>query len=530
MNVIADEDFEFLIEAAMELNEYERPQAVKHSATVALASISGSDKPGDDFNSRADWEEILTPHGWKKTRSVGNKIYWQRPGKDGDGISATTGYCKNQKSGELFFCFSSNGAPFEECVGYSKFGTYALLNHNDDFVAAAKALNAKGWGKQYASLVIGETASATPAAPVLSASDSIPEGENIILRASEVTPKRMEWLWPGRIPLGKLVAFAGPGGIGKTMVLMDLVARITRGAEWPFAKGECANQGQCLYLSAEDEPDDTLVPRLIQCKADLSKVCFLKNAVLDYFTMADMKTLDRALRECGGDVRLAVFDPPTSFVGAVDDHKNAELRQLFGPLKSWAAKNKITIIFNTHINKSTSNPDAAGRVIGSVAWVNAPRAAYLFTRDADDPTRRLVSLFKQNLGPERPSMVYRIVTEETILGQQARVEWVEEVDTTADEALAKKPDKQTERVSKAIEFLVARFRQAKSWRSDDLMQRAKEEGISRNTLFEAKEALHMPKPRVETFESGNKWFYWWVPDNWEPLRNHEAGYDPPAFE
>src|SRR5207244_3079079 len=133
--------------------------------------------------------------------------------------------------------------------------------------------------------------------------------------ASSVTPRKVDWLWPGRLPLGKLITFAGPGGIGKTFVLCDITARITAGLEWPCCGGELAELGHVLFLSAEDDPDDTLVPRLIECGARLDRVHFLKNQVQDYFTLGDLKTLDRALAEIAEPVRLVVLDPPTSFLG-----------------------------------------------------------------------------------------------------------------------------------------------------------------------------------------------------------------------
>ena len=52
-------------------------------------------------------------------------------------------------------------------------------------------------------------------------------------------------------------------------------ARVTKGMDWPDAAGECCTPGQVLFISGEDEADDTLVPRLIEMGADLDKVIFL---------------------------------------------------------------------------------------------------------------------------------------------------------------------------------------------------------------------------------------------------------------
>jgi hypothetical protein len=100
-------------------------------------------RPGDDFNTRATWESVLEPHGWKAVRHYGNgKIDWRRPGKK-EGISATTNYAGSG----LFYVFSSSTI-FQQERGYSKFSTYALLNFNSDFSAAAKELANLGYGEQ----------------------------------------------------------------------------------------------------------------------------------------------------------------------------------------------------------------------------------------------------------------------------------------------------------------------------------------------------------------------------------------------
>src|SRR5262249_39211626 len=104
----------------------------------------GGLRPGDDFNERATWEEVLEPHGWVKDRTIGGEIRWTRPDKDG-GTSATTGH--NDGGFHVFTC---NAPPFEAHENRDKFGIYALLNHNGDFDAAAKALAEKGYGTKSA--------------------------------------------------------------------------------------------------------------------------------------------------------------------------------------------------------------------------------------------------------------------------------------------------------------------------------------------------------------------------------------------
>jgi Bifunctional DNA primase/polymerase, N-terminal len=113
--------------------------------------------PGDDFNARGpDWPDLLGPHGWHVVHGRGDVRYWRRPGKDGPGWSATTGYCSTEKGGDLFCVFSTNAYPFpapsgdRRCSAHSRFSAYALLEHGADLGAAARALYRLGYGERVA--------------------------------------------------------------------------------------------------------------------------------------------------------------------------------------------------------------------------------------------------------------------------------------------------------------------------------------------------------------------------------------------
>lgn len=96
-------------------------------------------RPGDAFNERANWPDILEPHGWQAVFERGGVIHWRRPGKD-FGTSATT----NHGGTDRLFVFSSSTA-FESERSFSKFGAYAVLNHGGDFRAASRALAVQGY-------------------------------------------------------------------------------------------------------------------------------------------------------------------------------------------------------------------------------------------------------------------------------------------------------------------------------------------------------------------------------------------------
>lgn len=100
--------------------------------------------PGDDFENRTTWEDILQPSGWTVlSRNVGGETHWVRPGKrPGEGMSATTGRASDR---DRLYVFSTS-TEFDSEVPYTKFGAYALLNFGGDHSAAARELVRLGFG------------------------------------------------------------------------------------------------------------------------------------------------------------------------------------------------------------------------------------------------------------------------------------------------------------------------------------------------------------------------------------------------
>ena len=99
-------------------------------------------RPGDIFNERATWAELLEPDGWTLfQRDSDATERWTRPGKD-RGTSATTG--NPQHEGDKLHVFTSSTA-FEPGEAYTKFAYYAITKHDGDFAAAAAQLAKEGY-------------------------------------------------------------------------------------------------------------------------------------------------------------------------------------------------------------------------------------------------------------------------------------------------------------------------------------------------------------------------------------------------
>jgi putative DNA primase/helicase len=377
--------------------------------------------------------------------------------------------------------------------------------------------------------------------------DHVGSGPELIARcAAGVKPEPVEWLWSGRIALGKLTLIAGEAGLGKSQVSIAMAAAVTTGGEWPCSGGR-APQGHVVILSAEDGAADTVVPRLMAAGADLHRVQIV-SAVRDddgrsrraFDLSADLMLLEHKISDIG-NVRLIVIDPISSYLGSrVDSHVNAAVRAVLEPVSEMAARLRVAIVAITHPPKGTGNTTAINRFIGSIAFVAAARAAFMVTRDPEDDTRRLFLPVKSNLAPLGYGIAFRL--EQRIIGDPAEVivassiVWDDEpVTATADQALqaldARGGADRTE-VAEGEEFL-RDLLAGEPVAAAQVKREATSAGLSWATVRRAQKRLRVRSTRrAESGDGlgGRGHWYWSLPTSPTPLRCSCDPYDAHALE
>src|SRR6516225_307099 len=194
---------------------------------------------------------------------------------------------------------------------------------------------------------------------------------------AEVEREPVRWLWPHRIPLGKLTVVEGDPAVGKSTVVYDLAARYSSGAEWPDGQ-QGGGEGRVVLLSAEDDAADTIVPRLMAAGADLSRICLWDRAVVwdeDGQRSVPIVFPDH-LPYLHGQVRsfearLVIVDVLVAYLSAqVDSHKDQSVRVLLSRMSDLAAATGAAIVLVRHLNKGGSGP-AIYRGGGSIGIIGA---------------------------------------------------------------------------------------------------------------------------------------------------------------
>ena len=278
--------------------------------------------------------------------------------------------------------------------------------------------------------------------------DDAPAGEYArdvnLIRASDITPEAITWLWNGWLAAGKMHVFGGAPGTGKTTISMGLAATVTTGGRWP--DGSQSTAGNVVIWSGEDDPADTLIPRLALSGADLSRVYFIAeiregNERRSFDPARDMEPLRRKLAEIGG-VKLLIVDPVVSAI-AGDSHKNAEVRRGLQPLVDLAGAMHCALLGITHFSKGTGGRDPVERLTGSLAFGALARVVLVAAKHQeegeDGRTVRLFCRAKSNIGPDDGGFEYDLQQAElkTHPGIFASsVLWGEAVEGAARELLA----------------------------------------------------------------------------------------------
>lgn len=249
-----------------------------------------------------------------------------------------------------------------------------------------------------------------PVAAVRSVLESSTDSDINVVTLSDVTREYVEWLVRLRIAKGKLALAYGDPELGKTTVLLDITARITRGHAFPDGSPS-GEPRDVIWLTSEDGIADTILPRVEAAGGDLRKVHVLntvgqgKEERLPYFP-DDLPKLRRLIDRT--KAAMVVLDPCEAFLSPeVNSFKSADVRRALHPIKETAEETGAAFVLVFHMNKGQGG-NHLHRSLGSIAFMAAVRTALLFALDPNDEERVVMSVAKSNLGPKPQSLLYAI--------------------------------------------------------------------------------------------------------------------------
>lgn len=321
-----------------------------------------------------------------------------------------------------------------------------------------------------------------------------PNGGSIGVLMSEVQPEAVRWLWPGRIPLGKLTVLDGDPSLGKSTITLDIAARVSCGL--PMPDGTAGVSGGVVLASAEDGLADTVRPRLEAAGADCARIVALKPE--QFLSVGQLDELRASIERV--NAVLVVVDPIMAYLGPdVNSWRDQDVRRLLAPLAALAEESGAAIVLIRHLRKAAdANPLYRGG--GSIGIIGAARSGLLVARDPDDPERRVLAATKANLAKEAPSLSYRMVE----INGAVKIEWLGESHHAAAALLAVPPSNETRNaMGEAADWLRSRLADGPV-AAQDIRCKARGAGYSHRTLARAKDRLGVTSNKCG-FGDGWQW-------------------------
>jgi hypothetical protein len=342
-----------------------------------------------------------------------------------------------------------------------------------------------------------------------------------LLPASELAPRPLSWLWPGRLALGKLGILDGDPGLGKSLVALDLCARLSTGRPFPACESAALAPASAIVFNGEDSPEETIRPRLQALGADLARV-FVFDRHADSADPPSFPShaslLDEALARTGA--RLVVIDPIMAFLDPrIASSSDQSVRRALLPLADLAEKHSCAVLLLRHLNKSGTFRSIY-RGGGSIGLLGACRSGWLIARDPTQPDRCVLAQVKNNLAAVQPSLVY------TVSAPQATIPtltWLGPCDWSADGLLGRPSPGPAPRPRDVAEDFLSEFLRNGPRTSREIWTAAQEKGLTRRTLERAKRELEIRS--VRGFGDSQPLSYWLLPGQQLPLPAGSAAAD-----
>lgn len=340
---------------------------------------------------------------------------------------------------------------------------------------------------------------------------------------ADVAAETVAWLSPGRLARGKITVLDGDPGLGKSTLVADWAAALTRGAALPG--GAPADPAGVVLLSAEDGLGDTIRPRLEAAGADLARVLAVTGIADEGLERLpsfpdDLPFIEEAVARV--DAALVVVDPLMAYLGPeVNSFRDQDVRRALAPLAALAERTGAAVLVIRHLNKAAGGA-ALYRGGGSIGIIGAARCGLLLAADLDDPERRVLAPTKSNLAVPPPALAFRL---ETAPGAQvARVAWLGEVACRADQLLAAPPDEDARDALEEARAFLRELLADGPVAAETARAEARKAGIAEATLRRAKAGLGVRSEKTG-FQQPCGWS-WALPTPDEGARPDE-GVDSP---
>jgi hypothetical protein len=341
------------------------------------------------------------------------------------------------------------------------------------------------------------------------------DGDPGFIRLSDVTPQKIQWLWHGRIPMGKITIIDGDPDNGKSSITVDWAARVSRGM--PFPGETQKRQARCVVMMCgEDDLSDTLVPRLDAAGADRARIVTLALAKdiegmpLPLSFPDDLNRIRDAVIKT--KAALVVIDPFMAFLSTrIQSHNDASVRQATTPLAHLMGELRCAAVLVRHLNKNSGETNALYRGGGTVGLGGAARSVLMVApHPSGDPQEKVLARVKNNLTAQRSAIGYRLEVSPTDPDHPV-VKWLSEVDVDTNALLGKRDARKEAPLRDECETVIHELLKDGPMPAKEITGLLRERDFTNSTIRNAAEKIGVEKHAIYKDGKVEHW-EWRLPD------------------
>jgi hypothetical protein len=212
---------------------------------------------------------------------------------------------------------------------------------------------------------------------------------------SKVAVTALNWAVDHVLLAGALNLFVGDPDIGKTLVAIFYIAKLSREGK------------KSVVICREDDYGFVWVPRLSAAGADLDFVIPVHGVSAEGESdlipwMLDNPEHLTLLKELllKENPAICLIDPLADFAGSKDLNKQGDVREITRPLNSIAEETRTAILANCHTTKAIVD-SVIKTAAGSYQLMAAVAIAWYFMKDPDNQGQRLMLQARNKYGKKR---------------------------------------------------------------------------------------------------------------------------------
>jgi DNA repair protein RadA/Sms len=311
---------------------------------------------------------------------------------------------------------------------------------------------------------------------------------------AEVEEEEVDWIVWGAIARQQTTIVEGDPGVGKSYMLMWVMAHLCNGVPLPFEDPHLKRKPlKVLYCDMENSAGAVTKHRL--------KDNGLKNwdnyvQFTDLFSVDDQESIEAFERDVLKKFRpdVVVIDPVNLYIGSADTYRASETQQALQVLKRMSEDYNFALIIVRHLNKGGGTKALyAGN--GSIAFAGVARIILAVGWHPEEPDMRVVACTKNNLSRFMGSWGYTIESLPDTISRKDRSKLTYEgrVDYSSDEIIGTTNQKDEGSVAIAADLIREMMGAENEVNYHSLLKNAEGRSISETSIRKAAASMDLKK-------------------------------------